>query len=404
MEFPSLNKPISEIELHAEKRDVLTLLDFCRGLAIAWVFLLHYKGGWFGWQAVHIFIVLSGFVLTYSCLKKNRSFFWKEWYLKRFERILPAYWLVCLLGFIVIVFTDIIFGKYELLTSLQINTRNLILDIALLRDLFYQSIFNYPNGPLWFIPMIVSFYLFFPWVYERIYNCKTAKHYLIVLSVAAAVEFIYRAISIYWLDGLPIGYDDPSIGFSNLDRLSSWVPFQMAAPFGLFLSRLAEFVLGMAGAIATVQNSQIFNRVLLNFWTGATGVLLWLAGNVLIYVGLWGWIFSDFIIALGLILWVVNLAWIFKQKSAFLFSGLNKLSDWSYYIYLTHYVLFYVSSLIEKKLTTNADSLSSVIASICMLSLVIIGTWVSSWLLKKFDDSKLPRLVIQKSIARFLVS
>lgn len=79
--------------------NALSLLDFCKGLAIILVVLFHYSKTWFGWQGVHLFIVLSGFGLTYSCLKKNETISWKHWYIRRAERILPVYWLLSLFGF-----------------------------------------------------------------------------------------------------------------------------------------------------------------------------------------------------------------------------------------------------------------------------------------------------------------
>ena len=85
-----MNKSRYKTDTAVVQSNVLSLLDFCKGLAIAWVFLFHYEPGWFGWQGVHVFIVLSGFGLTYSCLKKSDNISWKQWYLSRFEKILPT--------------------------------------------------------------------------------------------------------------------------------------------------------------------------------------------------------------------------------------------------------------------------------------------------------------------------
>ena len=63
------------------KSNVLNLTDFCKGLAIALVVLVHYRGGWFRWQGVHIFIVLSGLGLAYSCAKQPQTFSWTDWFI-----------------------------------------------------------------------------------------------------------------------------------------------------------------------------------------------------------------------------------------------------------------------------------------------------------------------------------
>jgi len=89
-------------QIFSNKTNVLNLIDFCKGLAIIGVVLTHYRlhlRGWFGWQGVHIFIILSAFTLTYSCLNKNPNSDGKQWYIKRAERISPSYWLVVLIGF-----------------------------------------------------------------------------------------------------------------------------------------------------------------------------------------------------------------------------------------------------------------------------------------------------------------
>jgi peptidoglycan/LPS O-acetylase OafA/YrhL len=86
-------------------------LDLLRSIAIAWVMLFHsfVVGGlgpqweWlsrYGWMGVDLFFVLSGFLIGTQVFKpvalgKRGSF--REFYLRRALRILPAYWTVLLL-------------------------------------------------------------------------------------------------------------------------------------------------------------------------------------------------------------------------------------------------------------------------------------------------------------------
>jgi peptidoglycan/LPS O-acetylase OafA/YrhL len=396
--------------------NVLDLLDFCKGLAIIWVFLIHYQKNWFGWQGVHIFIVLSGFGLTYSCLKKNQPIVWSQWFLKRAEKILPSYWLVCLSGFI----TNILFHKfiyynsktYGLLKIAKDATSELILDLFLLRNFYYKTLFGSSNASLWFIPLIISFYLVFPWLYAQVLRNKTIKGYLLIILGAGVIEFIYRGISIYCLDGLPIGHEQGFLGIfpmsvSPLNRInpSFLLPFQQGSPFGLFPSRLAEFVLGMIGAIILVNNSQKFHRFIFSWWTTLGGMFIWLFGNTLLYVGLWGWIFTDFVIAIGLFLWIINLAWICKKKIHWLFLYLSQIGTWSYYIFLTHLVLaygiLYRFSEIEKNIV-NSNLGGIFFIKLLTLITLSVTTWLLSLLLIHFNRSRLPQLIIEKSIARFL--
>lgn len=402
-------KSTSGIKLPVSFPNILSLLDFCKGLAIVWVFLFHYQKTWFGWQGVHIFIVLSGFGLTYSCLSKE-SISWKHWYVRRAERVLPAYWLVVLSGSLIGVCLLILRGRESVVSAIVKSTVRLLSDVLILRNFSYQTIFNYPNDPLWFVPLVVGFYIIFPWLYTLISKHKTVRGCLLIFLGAMAAEFIYRAISIYWLDGYPIGFEKPLIignlsvlPLSPIERLNNFpIFFQMQAPFGLFPSRIAEFVLGMLGAVALVKNEQKVSNILVSYRAAIIGVFIWLSGYSLVFVGFRGWVFCDFIIALGLVIWVVNLAWICKQKLTFLFLKLSQIGVWSYYIFLTHGIVLRLSKEIEATLVSYSVSTGSPIINVPMLGFLITGTWVASWLLMKFDKSRFPKLIIQNSVAKVL--
>lgn len=403
-----MNKSSYTTQPFVGQPNVLSLIDFCKGLAVAWIFLFHYTSTWFGWQGVHIFIVISGFGLTYSCLKKTDNISWKQWFLRRAERILPAYWLVSLGGFLIMVLFYCLKGQ-NLAANVLKSAINVILGLLLLQNFSYKTMFNPPpSDPLWFIPLIIGCYLVFPWLYNLTVKHQTTKGYLLILLGVAAIEFIYRAISIYWLDGYPIGFENPLLGNLSLQPLKPLnnlpdtflVPFQLQAPFGFFPARITEFLLGMLGASILIQNPQKFHNIFVNYKMALVGVLIWLAGYALVFMGFIQWIFADFFIALGLVLWVVNLAWIFQQRLSFLFLKMSQLGSWSYYIFLTHSTFLFLSWEIEAHLVVDNNLLT--IIKIALVGLIIIGTWLASWLIMKFDKSRFPKLIIQKSIAIFL--
>ena len=81
-------------------------LDHLRALAIILVFFFHYyivSGGqpeWlpnvasFGWTGVDLFFVLSGFLISsqlFAQIKQGQLISFKEFFLKRFFRIVPAF-------------------------------------------------------------------------------------------------------------------------------------------------------------------------------------------------------------------------------------------------------------------------------------------------------------------------
>jgi peptidoglycan/LPS O-acetylase OafA/YrhL len=385
-----------QCNIHYLNADILSLTNFCKGLAILWIFLIHYQGGWFGWQGVHIFIVLGGLGLTYSCLNRAELVKWRKWFLKRSRRILPTYWLAIILSLPIVIIIQIAAGASPWATFVKPILRT-GLDLFLLTNVF-EVFRGGPTGAFWYIPFIFGAYLLFPFLYGWIKDKPTWKRCLSLLAIAVGVEFLYRAIAIYWLDGLPISYDNQRFlwvfpnSLEPLDQHADWLYgfFQRRAPFGFIFSRIGEFVLGMLMAVALVHNRQQTNRRLLNLWMGIAGVIIWLIGQVLLYVGLWSWIFSDFFIALGLTLWVLNFAYFLQRINPNIFRVITFLGIWSYYIYLVHQPFTRGTKEIVN-LFINLESIiqTEFLANILYLLVAAICTAIASFLLVRFDTSPL---------------
>ena len=96
-------------------------LDHLRTLAIVSVVLFHYpklsnaKPDWlvsasqFGWTGVYLFFVLSGFLISSQLFKQineNNRFSFKQFFLKRIFRILPAYFTIVAIYFSVPFFRE----------------------------------------------------------------------------------------------------------------------------------------------------------------------------------------------------------------------------------------------------------------------------------------------------------
>ena len=106
-------------------------LDNLRAFAIIFVLLFHYNRwvehpAWFpkaflySWTGVDLFFVLSGFLIAsqlFGQMKKEGSFSIREFYIKRFFRILPIYYFVLAVYFLFPFFSDD-FGKGQMLPPL----------------------------------------------------------------------------------------------------------------------------------------------------------------------------------------------------------------------------------------------------------------------------------------------
>jgi peptidoglycan/LPS O-acetylase OafA/YrhL len=372
--------------------DLFDFTNFCKGIAIAWIVLVHLKGGWFGWQGVHVFIVLSGFGLAYSCLKHDSSKPWGSWFYKRFRRILPVYWVVVLASLPLVVLFNI--GPRPGIKSELFRP---VLDFFLFTNVF-EEFRGGGTGAFWYVPFIIGAYLLFPWFYGRLRKCSRWRDYLLFFLGIAAIEILYRAFAIYVLDGQPIGYSDKFLKWipdsvSPLREHPDWLfgLFQRRAPFGFIPARMTEFVLGMLAGFAAFYQPKKLHQLLFGKYIGWIGFILWLGAQSLMYVGLWGWIFADFAISLGLIVWLLNLA-NFCRRSLFpVFQGFTWIGVWSYYIYLTHQPFTRIFPQFQGVLLEGRSSVAlESVETLVLLTLMLACVGVSSWLAMQFDRSEYP--------------
>lgn len=380
-----------------ERRDatgLAGLLDFCKGVAIAWVVLVHALHGWFGWQGVHVFVLLGGFTLTHACLRRERPLTWGRWLRRRAERILPAYWVVATAGFLVVWGVAALAPNVKRPFDLSAAAWRWLADLTLLRNFSYKTMLADPNSALWFVPLVAGLYLAFPWLYTSLARRPGARGWAKVLLAAVAVEVAYRAAAVYWLDGMPVGYGHGFVKFvarpaRALNEVNDAFPLQLWAPFGLAPSRLGEFALGMVGAFALEQNRAGFERWLLG-WRGALcGVGLWLCGNFLLLTGRWAWAFADLVIAAGLVLWLVGLARLVRGVLPRPFRRVGRLGVWSYYVFLTHLLFGYAYA--------NLYTLwaGSAVLAVLMLVVTLAAGIASCRLLARLDRSGLPKRIFR---------
>jgi peptidoglycan/LPS O-acetylase OafA/YrhL len=381
------------------KPDLLSLTSFCKGLAIIAVVLVHWKGGWFGWQGVHVFIILSGLGLGFSCFKRPQAPEWKSWYRRRLRRILPVYWLAVWLSTIILLLFDLHSVKHTLVRKL--------LDTFLLTNVF-EDFRGGATGAFWFVPFIIGAYLLFPLLYYWLKKYPTWKGSLSLMLGILALEWSYRAIAIYILDGQPIAHDTPFVSIipnsvSALNQQPDWLYglFQRRAPFGFIPARMAEFTLGVLAGCTYARHPQPTRRIVLNRYSGLFGLAVWICGQGLLYVGLWGWVFSDFVIAFGLILWMINLAVWVQQRHLRLFQMLSNIGIWSYYIYLIHHPFTRLGPQLVNQLSLSSWGWASdILLTGTIFVLMMLTVSVFSWLLMQFDQSKWPEWMIDQLFNR----
>lgn len=197
-----------------DAQDKLYGLDHLRALAILFVFFYHYRipifdhPDWltdaakFGWTGVDLFFVLSGFLISsqlFSQLKKGENISYKEFFLKRFFRIIPAYWVV-----VAVYFCFPFFHEREALAPLWkyvTFTQNLGLDIQ------HKGTFSHA----WSLCVEEHFYFFLPLI-------------LIFLSFTNLLKKSYWLLIILFLIGfLTRVYNWNNLFLPAIDKENAWV-------------------------------------------------------------------------------------------------------------------------------------------------------------------------------------
>ncbi len=166
------------------QKDWLTFLDGIRGFSALWVLAGHcaYRAGWapslLGTPglAVDIFIIISGFLMSYHYGEVGDRNSWKSlqtwrvFYIRRFFRIAPLYYFLLIPGFSLHQylyswrqFTETIFPLPWATHYSNVGALNILLHVSFLFGLFpqYSSSTVLPD---WSIGLEMQFYVVFPFI------------------------------------------------------------------------------------------------------------------------------------------------------------------------------------------------------------------------------------------------
>lgn len=299
------------------------MLDNQNDLAASLTNQLGYVFG-FGWQALNVFILISGFSITLN-LSSDRRFsliYWLSWYQKRFRRILFPYYLI-----VIILFSA--FSAFYLIINLlqvpffesihtQLQTK---IDQDWLHLLFSHFLLIDPWKPnwgatffassWWFIPSILAAYLVFP-LFLLILN-RFGSLFLLSFS------FLITVTS-YWQEANPVLPDNPV--------------------FFIVTRELFNFSLGMVIARFYQKRGFEMEEILFSPFCLVIGIVLAIVGNCM------NWFsslypFSSIFFTLGLTIIGANLSnWLLR------FNHIRQLKNVdSYILYLLHQPFSYLVAI-----------------------------------------------------------
>jgi hypothetical protein len=130
----------------------------------------------YGWSGVHLFLLISGFLIHLGFLKIKDRFTWKGFYSKRFWRIYPPYILILLVVSVV--------KKSSYFYSTTGIFKHLLSHIFFVHN-FSDSTFFSLNGSFWSLALEVQLYLIYPLLLflRRKYGMRNAFLFTLAFSL-----------------------------------------------------------------------------------------------------------------------------------------------------------------------------------------------------------------------------
>jgi peptidoglycan/LPS O-acetylase OafA/YrhL len=262
-------------------------------LRLAW---FHVSG--LGFHAVGVFIILSGWTLMQSTMRRveARPVAWGAWYRARILRLYPMYWVA-----------HLVYLLSPFIARLEPVDDRIVLSLLGLRIIDIQNNFMYLNAAWWYFTMLLEFYLIFPllfWTARR-----TGPSWFLLIGCVAGFFARYVLLVLWPQNGL-------------------WVLG------GFAICRLPEFALGISLAMWHRQSAARVEWFLLRGAGFVVGLILYPAA-LLLYHGLYEYIFCDFATGACCMLEIVGIAGFIS-----LFNNPAKLFGvvglYSYGLYLTH--------------------------------------------------------------------
>ncbi len=258
-----------------------------------------------GFHAVGVFIILSGFGLTYSLAGRDDGprGGWGDWYRKRLLRIYPMYWVAHLV-YLASPFQERMEGlDYRFILSF-------------LGDRIYplESIFYYLNPAWWFFGMLIQLYLAFPLLFLLLRKMGPGRFLALCGIVTMTVR--YLLLNVYPVNG-------------------NWVQG------GFFVCRLWEFALGIVLGFVCRRSPALVLERMFSTPSLAAGIVMYGLG-ILSYRSLVAYTFTDALLGTGLFL---IMAYVACRYAGLPLLGrvLAYTGAWSYGLYLIHqpYVIYF---------------------------------------------------------------
>jgi len=336
-------------------------LDTLRAIAITWVFMYHHMVfvshaptfGWLseiGWTGVDLFFVLSGYLIgnqIFAGIAGGRRLSLKAFYIRRFLRTLPVYYVVLALYFVLPAFMGA--GPLPPLWKFLTFTQN------------YQLAAGTGFSHAWSLCVEEQFYLLLPALSLLLIHLRRPLPWAWILVGSLVAAAILTRCLLWYSYGLESqgGYY-PHIYYSSFCRADEFLPGVAVAMLKNFHPALWQRVMGWG------------NYLLCLGMAGVSGVYWLLLGSYQIEGYGYGFFATGFGYSLMAIAFGVLVLAALSPKSLLhqvRVPGAAPLALWSYSIYLSHKAVAAICARILAGQGIPADSLAALLAIVpaCLL-------------------------------------
>lgn len=299
---------------------------------------------WFGFQAIDLFVLISGFSLMLSL--RGEPLHLTEFWRRRLGRVLWPFWTVAWLA-------------YPVLWAIAIATKTYLPNPwYIFATLSYPLTYTYngnllmsTSAPWWLVSLIISFILIFPALWHLLHRWGASN----LLTVSIVVTLAYRALSIFVFGGQP--------NYVLWDSPMGW------HPFALFLAKLSTFVLGMVVGQAFLQGVGPI------YWSAQRALLVGMPIYVLGFISQFyyvGWIFADLLLPVGLGLCCLTLSrWLTRWQ--WLAFGMIAVGAHTFSYFLLHGLVVdrMLQLIVQGQATRYALSLPVMLVGTLVLAMIV---------------------------------
>jgi peptidoglycan/LPS O-acetylase OafA/YrhL len=246
-------------------------LDGLRAYAALSVLAFHAASIWLfslGWVGVHVFFILSGFLITWILLNtKEATNFYSSFYLRRTLRIFPIYYFVLLLVLVIAVYCNNAIADFWYFFFYLQNFKLAANEFTVNFPSYYHT---------WSLAIEEQFYLFFPFVVRNL-GRQSLKYFLITMifcsmAVRFTLVYFYSGSALVWantisnidflLSGALLAY---FYRVTESQRIRQSLVFILSGTVILYLgfAFLTSFANAFTGISLTQANGQFFLMVLI---------------------------------------------------------------------------------------------------------------------------------------------